>query len=84
MIKEYLAQLHILNAIEVAVYRLQMNVFYDKRLHKIIIFKSESGKKNARLHVRNSIICNGCTNYILNKKRKERRYCTIEIIRHKV
>ena len=34
MIKEYLAQLHILNAIEVAVYRLQMNVFYDKRLHK--------------------------------------------------
>lgn len=49
MIKEYLAQLHILNAIEVAVYRLQMNVFYDKRLHKIIIFKSESGKKKCKI-----------------------------------
>lgn len=32
MIKEYLAQLYILNEIEVTVYRLQMNVFYDKNI----------------------------------------------------
>lgn len=37
LIKEYLAQLHILNAIEVAVYRLQMSVSYDELKNNEII-----------------------------------------------
>lgn len=44
MIKEYLAQLYILNEIEVTVYRLQMNVFYDKKKNEIVISELESEK----------------------------------------